>query len=296
MVFPCDLLARLRPLCFPLSIFIDCNILLRAESESDFVKNVLSRPLLFFFFPQVNFYCGIFLLVCVVLDRYRSVRRAARCFSESRTAWVTCLCVCLCSIGLAVPRGIFTETADVPGRDRTLCVESYSASSTVGQLLTRLLHHVLGFLLPAAILIVCCSCVVLRLRSSSRESQKQRASVVVLFSTAAFLLFWMPHNIALFLDTVRSRYEESENSLKTALMVTSVFGCIHTCVRPLLYLCLSANFRAWALALLKRAPVEHAGSLWGLGVGEDEVREQSPMGEEQERMKDGNHQMQSSHC
>lgn len=186
-------------------------------------------------------------------------------------------------------------TSNVPGSEKTLCVENYSASSDVGQLVSRLLHHTLGFVLPAAILIICCSCVALRLHSGSKESHKQRAFMVVLCLVVVFLLCWMPYNITLIVDTVKSRAEETGNSLETTLMVTSLFGYIHTCLRPLLYLSLSTNFRTQALALLRCAPVEPVGSLWELGVGEGEQTQQTHKDEEQEQMT-SDHQMQSSQC
>lgn len=186
-------------------------------------------------------------------------------------------------------------TSNVPGNEKTLCVEDFSASSSVGQLVSRLLHHTLGFLLPAAILIICCSCVALRLHSGSKESHKRRAFMVVLWLVVVFLLCWIPYNITLIVDTVKSRAGETGNSLETALTVTSLFGYIHTCLRPLLHLSLSTNFRTQVLALLRCAPVEPAGSLWELGVGEDEQTEQNHKDEEKEQMT-SDHQMQSSQC
>lgn len=187
-------------------------------------------------------------------------------------------------------------TSNGPGNDKTLCFENYSPSSSVGQLVSRLFHHLLGFLLPAAILIFCCSCVALRLHSSSAERQKQRAFKVISCLVAVFLLCWTPYNITLFVGTVRGRFEETGNSLKTAVMVTSHFGYIHTCLRPLVYLSLSADFRTWALALLRCTPVEPVASLWQLGVGEEDQTQHNHKDGEQEQMTSGDHQMQSSHC
>lgn len=98
----------------------------------------------------------------------------------------------------------------------------------------------------------------------------------------------MPYNITLIVDTIRSISKErndglsenSEGSLKTALMVTSALGCIHACLRPLLYLGLCANFRKRTLAMLRQATVESKSSLWDLGVGEKALPDQSNEGEE----------------
>lgn len=224
--------------------------------------------------------------------------RAAKIYSKSRPSFahMTCLCVWICSLILVTPKWIFVVTSTGPGKKKTLCVENYSASSTVGQLVSRLFHHMLGFLLPTAILIICLSCVALRLHRSSKEIQKQRAFMVFLCLVGVFLLCWTPYNIMLIVDTVRSRSEETENSLKTALMVTSLFGYIHTCLRPFVFLSLDANFRTQALSLLRCSPVEPVGSLWQLGVGEDDQTQPDHKNGEQEQMTIGDHQMQSSQC
>lgn len=117
--------------------------------------------------------------------------------------------------------------------------------------------------------------------------------MVISCLVAVFLLCWTPYNITLLVGTVRGRFEEP---LKTAAMVTSQFGYIHTCLRPLVYLSLSADFRTQALALLRCTPVEPVAALWQLGVGEEDQTQQNHRDGEQEQMMSGDHQMQSSHC
>lgn len=261
------------------------------------MKVILSRSLLLL--PQVNFYCGIFLLGCILLDCYLSCCRATSFYSAGRpvSAHMTCLCVWICSLILVIPKWTFVVTSSGPGFANTLCFENYSASSGVGPLVSRLFHHLLGFLLPAAVLIICCSCVALRLHSSAAQLQKRRAFRVILVLVAVFLLCWTPYNITLFVDTVRSRSEETGDSLKVAVMVTSQFGYIHACLRPLLYLSLSAGFRTQALALLRCSPAGPVASLWRLGVGEeDPTTQQNHKDGEQEQMTSGDHQTQSSQC
>lgn len=186
-------------------------------------------------------------------------------------------------------------------QETTLCVHKYPA--TDWQLVSRLLHH-MGFLLPAATLIICCSFILLRLQRSSQGLQKQRSIVVILSLVVVFFLCWMPYNITLIVDTIRSSSNEhydglsgnSESSLKTALMVTSTLGCIHACLRPLLYFGLCANFRKWTLAILRCAPVESESSLWEFGVGEEALPDQSHEGEELNQMTSVDHQVHSTQC
>lgn len=183
------------------------------------------------------------------------------------------------------------------GPEKMLCVHKYS-------LVPRLLHHTLGFLLPAAALIICCSCILLQMPRSSKGLREQRAVMVILPLVAFFLLCWVPYNITLTVDTFRSMSKEPadgssgnpEGSLKTALMVTSALGCFHACVRPLLYFGLCGNFRKRILAMLRCAPVECESSLWELGVGEEALPHQSHEGEELKQMTSVDHQVQLTQC
>lgn len=102
----------------------------------------------------------------------------------------------------------------------------------------------------------------------------------------------MPYNITLIVDTIRSSLKKpNDGSLKTALTVTSALGCIHACLRPLLYLGLCTNFREQTLAMLRRATVESERSLWELGVGEEALPDQSHEGEELKQMTSVDHQV-----
>lgn len=69
-------------------------------------------------------------------------------------------------------------------------------------------------------------------------------------------------------------------------MVTSVFGCIHACLRPVLYFGLSANFRTWCVSMLRCTVVDMEGSLCELGFGDEacaDRRQQEKQQEEEEQ-------------
>ncbi|XP_049903500.1 C-X-C chemokine receptor type 3-like [Epinephelus moara] len=243
---------------------------------------------------NINFYCGIFLLVCISVDCYLSIVHASRLYSHDnpRLAHISCLSVWIVSLILTLPWCIFLVETKETTQERTLCDRSYSEPVTHGKLAARLLHHTLGFLLPAGALIIVCSCILLRLQRSSKGVQKQKAIMVILPLVVVFLLCWVPYNFALIVDTFRSRSKEPgdvssgnhEHSMERALMVTSGLGFLHACLRPLLYLSLCGNFRNRTLAMLKRATVESEGSLWELGVGEATVPDQKHAGEEMKQM------------
>lgn len=245
-----------------------------------------------FSFSQVNFYCGIFMLACISFESYLSVIHATQLYFQKRPwlAHISCILVWLGSLILSIADWYFTVAKK--DYEQVECVHEYSVA--------RLGHHTLGFLLPAVALIICCSFILLRLQRCSKGLQKQRSIMVILPLVGVFFLCWMPYNITLIVDTVRRISKEPDvgtlkGSLNTALMVTSMFGCIHACLRPLLYLGLCQNFRKQILALLRCAPVKSVGSLWELGVGEEVLPEQNHEVGERELM-NVDHQEQLTQC
>ncbi|XP_070768438.1 C-X-C chemokine receptor type 3-like [Enoplosus armatus] len=247
---------------------------------------------------NINFFCGILLLVCISLDRYLSIVHSVQLYSENepRLAHISCLFVWLIALILSIPDWIFLVARKDPAQEKTLCVHNYSQSLTDWKLVSRLLHHSLGFLLPAAALIFCCSCI-LRVQHGSKGLQRQRVVRVILPLVVAFLLCWIPYNVTLIVDTIRSSSKKPglsgspEGSLGTALKVTFALGCVLACLRPLLYLGLCGNFRKQTLAMLRHAKLESESSLWELGVGEKALPDQS---HEEEELKQTNvdHQVQ----
>nr|XP_020445820.1 C-X-C chemokine receptor type 3-like isoform X2 [Monopterus albus] len=233
---------------------------------------------------SINFYSGIFLLVCISLDRCLSIIYSTQLFSRKKPvlAHISCLLVWIISLLLSIPDFIFLVAEKDQAEANTLCDHNYSD----WLLLSRLLHLTVGFLLPVVTLIICCSCFLLWPRHSSKGLLKQRTIILAL--VVVFFCFWVPYNITLIVDTYRNRSKEplglskNQGSLQTALKVTSVLACIHACLRPLLYLGLCGNFRKRALAILRCATLEPKSSVWELGVGEEVLCDQ---GQEEEEMK-----------
>ncbi|KAG7216927.1 hypothetical protein INR49_001581 [Caranx melampygus] len=182
-------------------------------------------------------------------------------FNKPLFAHVTCMLVWFFSLLLTVPDWVFlVEETDAT---KKVCIHKYSENK---KLWSRLRHHVLGYLLPTAAVIICCFRVLLENRS--RITQKNRAVRLILPLVVVFFLCWTPFNITLLVDTSKNPDDSSGNpqgALKTALMVTTVLGCIHTCLRPLLYLGLCLNFRNHSLDVLRCARHESKSSLWELG-------------------------------
>ncbi|XP_029959146.1 C-X-C chemokine receptor type 3.3 [Salarias fasciatus] len=220
---------------------------------------------------NVNFFCGIFLLVCISLDHYLSTVHATQVFSH-RKPWsvhAACVSAWLLSLLLTIPDSFLLEASEQASEKKMACVHSYPGSAHRA---SRAFHHVVGFTLPAAVLIFCCASVLLRLQCSCKALRQQRAAMLILPLVGAFFLCWMPYNFTLIVDTLTGDPRKPRDEyLKTALLATTVLGCAHACVRPLLYLGLCRNFRKRSAALLRCVTVEPSSSLWELGVEDEEA-------------------------
>ncbi|KAL7393618.1 hypothetical protein ABVT39_013695 [Epinephelus coioides] len=209
----------------------------------------------------INFYCGIFLLACISLDRYLSIVHATQMYSR-RKPWVvqvSCLAVWLFSLLLSIPDWAFLEAMMDDRRNKTECIRNYFtfSSESVGdwRLASRLLYHTVGFLLPSVIMIFCYSCILRRLRCGSQGLQKQKAFRVIVSVVVVFFLCWTPYNITLMVDTLHSNYTMDtcgvRTSLEKAKIVTSCVGYLHCSLNPILYAFVGVKFRRQLLEILR---------------------------------------------
>ncbi|KAJ8267755.1 hypothetical protein COCON_G00129270 [Conger conger] len=211
---------------------------------------------------QINFYCGIFLLVCISLDRYLSIVHAVQMYSRKKPWLVqtSCLCVwCFCLV-LSIPDWIFLEALKDERRDeRVECMHNYRLygnHTKEWRLASRLLYHLVGFLLPSAILVFCYSSILLRLHRGTQGLQKQRAIRVILALVVAFFVSWTPYNVVLMVDTLFNRDLiidtcATRTTLDISLVVTSSLGYMHCCLNPVLYAFVGVKFRRHLAKMLK---------------------------------------------
>ncbi|KAM7421174.1 hypothetical protein PAMA_015367 [Pampus argenteus] len=210
----------------------------------------------------INFYCGIFLLACISLDRYLSIVHATQMYSR-RKPWAvqaSCLTVWIISLLLSIPDWIFLSDLEDKRRNKIECVRNYydyTGFEVVGdwRLASRLIYHILGFLLPSAVLIFCYSCILRRLRCGSQGFEKQRAFRVIMAVVLVFFLCWTPYNITLMVDTLQSSNKSEtcgvRTSLEKAKIVTSSVGYLHCSLNPILYAFVGVKFRRQLLDILR---------------------------------------------
>lgn len=194
-----------------------------------------------------------------------------------RKPWVvqvSCLGVWLFSLLLSIPDWIFLEAATDGRWNRVECIRNYLkytpqsnysrpedyakiACKLVSdwRLASRLLYHIVGFLLPSAVLIFCYACILHRLKCGLQGLQKQKAVRVIVAVVAVFFLCWTPYNITLMVDTLNSCRSndtcETRTPLEKAKIITHTIGYLHCSLNPILYAFVGVKFRRQLLDILR---------------------------------------------
>ncbi|XP_077406456.1 C-X-C chemokine receptor type 2-like [Vanacampus margaritifer] len=210
---------------------------------------------------EANFYTSVLFLACISVDRYLLIVRAGGGDGgpqrRRRCSRLVCGGVWALGTALALP-ALFNEAtrADVDS-DRVTCAESFDVGSAPAwRVATRALRHVLGFLLPLAVMLACYGVTVARLLRT-RGFHKHRAMRVITAVVAAFLLCWTPYHLTLMADTLmRAQLVPfdcaARRSLSAALLLSNGLALLHSGINPLLYAFVGEKFRRNAKALLCR--------------------------------------------
>ncbi|KAG1945104.1 C-X-C chemokine receptor type 1 [Pimephales promelas] len=207
---------------------------------------------------EVNFYTSILFLVCISVDRYLVIVRA----TESRKAQrklcsgVTCGLVWVLGFVLSLP-SFYNEAFYHKTSNKTICAERFETDhADEWRVATRIIRHLLGFLIPLVVMLVCYSVTVARLLRT-RGFQKHRAMKVIVAVVVVFLLCWTPFHVSMMVDTLmRTKVVHfscfARTSVDIAMFATQNFGLLHCCVNPVLYAFVGEKFRRRFLQLLHR--------------------------------------------
>ncbi|XP_062862431.1 C-X-C chemokine receptor type 2 [Trichomycterus rosablanca] len=210
------------------------------------------------FVKEANFYTSILFLVCISVDRYMLIVRAMEARKAHRIfcTWTVCILVWFMGILLSLP-AFYNEVFSIEGYEVQICAERFELeSSDEWRLATRAMRHLLGFLLPLAVMLTCYGVTVARLLRT-RGFQRQRAMKVIAAVMIAFLLCWMPFHIATMVDTLlRAKLVENgctaQRAVSFAMFVTQSLALLHCCVNPVLYAFVAEKFRKRLFRMLGR--------------------------------------------
>ncbi|XP_025050142.1 LOW QUALITY PROTEIN: C-C chemokine receptor type 8 [Alligator sinensis] len=186
----------------------------------------------------IGYHGSIFFITLMTIDRYLAIVHAVHA-PQVRT--ISCgilisLAIWSLAILISMPNPIFIK--EVTDKNATKCMPYYIDNDQPWKLFTKLQVSIMGLLIPLGILIFCYTHIFKNLKKSQIHN---RCKPIKLFFVIVivFFLFWMPYNIVLFLDTLRSLHiiDDCETSKKidVAREVTEAFSFIHCCLSAIIY-------------------------------------------------------------
>ncbi|XP_067300607.1 C-X-C chemokine receptor type 1 [Pseudorasbora parva] len=204
---------------------------------------------------EATFYCCVFLLACISVDRYLAIVKATQFLNQKRyLVGTVCALVWLCAIFLSIPIMV-NRDAFAPLGMELVCHDNVTVESMDNwRLSLRILHHTLGFFLPLVVMMFCYGFTICKL-CSSRNSQKQKAMRVILCVVLAFIICWLPNNITELLDNLMRAEKVMEtcklrDGIDVALYVTQAMAFTHCAINPILYAFIGKKFRNHLLTSL----------------------------------------------
>ncbi|XP_065108371.1 C-X-C chemokine receptor type 2-like isoform X3 [Paramisgurnus dabryanus] len=210
---------------------------------------------------EINFYTSILFLVCISVDRYMVIVRAMESQNarQRQCSCVACAVVWFFGGVLSLP-SLYNEAYFSQIDEQTVCAERFKVDSAdEWRLATRIMRHLLGFILPLVVMLTCYSVTVARLLRM-RGFQNHRAMKVIVTVVVAFLLCWTPFHVTTMVDTLlRAKAVQFTCSMWTsmdvAVFATQNLGLVHCCVNPVLYALMGEKFRRQFMQLLQRQQV-----------------------------------------
>ncbi|XP_077072909.1 C-X-C chemokine receptor type 1 [Siphateles boraxobius] len=222
---------------------------------------------------EATFYCCVFLLACISVDRYLAIVKATQFLNQKRhLVGIVCALVWLCAILLSVPVMLNRDAFMPHATEYTECHDNVTVESMENwRLSLRILHHTLGFFLPLAVMLFCYGFTVCTL-CRSRNTQKQKAMRVILSVVLAFIVCWLPNNITELIDNLMRAGRVTEtcklrDDLDVALYITEAIAFGHCAINPILYAFIGKKFRNQLLTFLFKNGLLGRGVLSKYRVG-----------------------------
>ncbi|XP_034064649.1 C-X-C chemokine receptor type 1 [Gymnodraco acuticeps] len=210
-------------------------------------------------FQEASVYSGVFLLVCISMDRHFAIVRATRVQpSKHWLVKVVCSLVWLVAGMLSLPVVIQKESMHADELNHSICYENLTGeSSDHWRVSMRVMRHTLGFFLPLVMMAVCYGWIVVKL-FHTRNQQKHKAIHIILAVVLAFVVCWLPYNITVLIDTlirggtIPLKSCETHYIVEVMLHVTQVMAFLHCAVNPVLYAFVGEKFRNQFLSALHK--------------------------------------------
>lgn len=198
----------------------------------------------------LNQFCSVFVLTAMSIDRYIAIchARAARQYRTIRVAIAINAGVWLLSLAAASPIMLVTRyNADDQGCGSNFLAVFGRKSYILSQKLFITYTFVLGFIVPLVIIIICYSSIAIRLRrvgsKIGKMKKSRRVNRLVFGVVMVFVVCWTPFYIVRVINAFRPAFSHWIGGSLLISDFTMCLSYINSCVNPVMYGCLSGNFK-----------------------------------------------------
>ncbi|XP_030645454.1 B2 bradykinin receptor-like [Chanos chanos] len=209
----------------------------------------------------MNYYCSIFFLTLVSLDRYLVLARSMFVGRQrgSSAAKVICSAIWVISFLFSLPALLFRSVRFFPDYGVEACYLDYPHEAW------RVRHNftvnIVAFLIPLSLVSYCSYHIIVVLRDkqvrrSSAVGTEKKAAQLVLVVMATFILCWLPYQTVTFFDTLYFYNVISGclwgHGLDIGTQLTTYLGWSNSTLNPFLYVIVGKQFRQRAKELFKQ--------------------------------------------
>lgn len=210
---------------------------------------------------NIVFYCGIFFICLMSIDRYLAVVHAVYAMRVRTRSFgmIAAGVIWMAGFLASFPDNLFLQQKIM--NDKMVCSPFYpqndqNESRHFLKVFSIFKMNVIGLLVPLLFMGFCYSQILWRLMSS--QTSKKQAIRLVLIVVIVFFCCWVPYNIASFFKALELLHIYTEcdsfKAITLALQVTEAVSYSHSCLNPILYVFVGEKFRRHLMRLINKAP------------------------------------------
>uniref|UniRef100_A0A8C6UAZ7 B2 bradykinin receptor n=1 Tax=Neogobius melanostomus TaxID=47308 RepID=A0A8C6UAZ7_9GOBI len=201
---------------------------------------------------KMNYYCSIYSLVLVGIDRYIALVHAMSHgrMRRPKYAKLGCLLVWIFSLVLGSPLLIFRKLEYIAQYNVTACYLEYPNEKLA--LFSDVMLAIVSFLIPISVITYCTLKIILALKNKSMdrfhtERTEKKATILILAVLGAFFICWVPFHLISILDVlhragvIQDCY--ASNVIEFCHQIVSYLAFFNSILNPVLYVLVGKNFR-----------------------------------------------------
>lgn len=213
---------------------------------------------------HLGFYSGILFVTLMSVDRYLAIVHAVAAMGARTQRYGAGISLVIWTISFcaALPEAIFASM--VSEGNVTQCQRVYPPEAAkTWKLYRNFAENTVGLFISLPVTVYCYVRILLVLRRT-KNSKRGRAMKLIFAIVSVFVVFWVPYNVAVFLQTLEQLeiFDSCKASqwITAALEFTETIALVHCCVNPVIYAFVGEKFRKCLIKYILRVKFYHPTS------------------------------------